>query len=167
MIGILFLILLAGLPSPGSAAEIYRCRNAAGNWMFADNPDHFPPDCRPIEKGLPKSSGGGLIIVPGPSETSSDETGRLLQEQALARAQREEKARALKAEADKLAGDFQKAQAERIPSMPPATVTKALKDMLRIERRSAELRRTIEAAPISSDEREAIRSILAPIPPPP
>lgn len=168
MLGTLLLILLMALPFPASAAGIYRCRNAAGNWMFSDNPAHLPPDCRPVEKGMPKTGGGGLTIVPGPPQpSSSNETEQLLREQAFERRQEEGKVRTWKKEATDLAQAFQKAQAERIESMPPATVTKALGKMLETERRAEALRRDIDESSLSDSDRTFILRLLEPIPPPP
>ncbi|MEJ2698576.1 MAG: DUF4124 domain-containing protein [Desulfuromonadales bacterium] len=158
-----FILLLAAFASGAAAGDVFSCRDAQGNLVFSDDPSNFPPGCRPVPSEPKGKGGGGLTIIPTPPAPTM-EIGSVLRELEQEAARQKKQIEEWKEEARKLARDFQKASAERIPTLPTPKVQKGLAEMQRIERRAVELRQEVSSARMPSADRTEIENLLATIP---
>jgi len=157
------LFLLLGILASGASAETFRCRDAEGGMVFTDDPAKFPPGCKPIKENKGDVRGGLTIIPTSPAPVVRGGYG----ERSAPTGEGGSETRDWRKEAQILAEEYQKAQAQRIPTLPPPTVYKAVVDMKRIVQQAAELRREMAGERLPAGDRAEIEQILSVIPPPP
>jgi len=157
----LFLIVL--LLAATGQAEVYRCRDARGNPVFTDDPAKFPGDCREATA----AEQGNLTVVPMEPPAAGEEKARQIIEDRAARRQRQQQQFSdWRERANQLADDYRAALRQRYhpTRRTQANISEGLKKMDLVSRQKAALLEEMDRKGASSEQRQAIETILQDVP---
>jgi len=163
MLKILALCWLLAMSSSLTYADIYRCIDASGTILFADDPSRLPAGCKPdkLEESPPPAAPqseqapvDALPYLAKPAEVISS---------AAPEADQEDDGSLLRAKADKLLEQFTVTRRQIVYSSYAKDKLKARNDLQDIRLQKNQLLTEVEQSRLSESEKDEIRTILSPI----
>jgi hypothetical protein len=167
---VMLLLFLSLFAAEAATAQVYRCRDEAGNLVMTDDAAKFPPGCKPLEKDDDRE--GSLNVVPAPEVPAPPgrSVEQAVREQQAETSRRKERIASFRAEAREIAGDYQQALVKRNEAYNSWSYgsRKAVKDatetMEEAKKRKRELLAEVYDAYLPGRVREEVRKILDPVP---